>query len=275
MEDGIYYTTGEFSEITGVSKRTLQYYDKIGILPPEFKDISGYRYYSYIQFITLDFIQRFKNLKFSLKEINSIFTELNVTDIQKLLFKKEKEIQKEIDNLTKQKKVIQDFQLFTSNLNSINVSFDKIELRKFSERYALFVSKETSTFKMDEALKLYRFLIELEKGYNPWGWYFGIYHNYFDKTEKPIIIDFCRQVEKVDNNGHVKKIPAGLYATVSYKGIHKETLEHYEDLKSWISSNNYKIIGPPLIYFINIIFPNKKFTSIDCQIRQMQIPITK
>lgn len=36
----------EFAEFTGVSVRTLHYYDEIGLLPPAFIDKStGYRFY--------------------------------------------------------------------------------------------------------------------------------------------------------------------------------------------------------------------------------------
>ena len=36
----------EFAELTGVSVRTLHYYDEIGLLTPAFVDsVTGYRYY--------------------------------------------------------------------------------------------------------------------------------------------------------------------------------------------------------------------------------------
>lgn len=46
------YTIGEVSRITGVSKDTLRFYDKIDLFKPSFVDPqNGYRYYTYDQFI--------------------------------------------------------------------------------------------------------------------------------------------------------------------------------------------------------------------------------
>ena len=44
----------EFASLTNVSRQTLIYYDKIGLFKPDFKNESGYRYYSVkqIEFIS-------------------------------------------------------------------------------------------------------------------------------------------------------------------------------------------------------------------------------
>ena len=38
-------TVKEVSELTGISVRTLQYYDQIGLLPPAVRTQAGYRLY--------------------------------------------------------------------------------------------------------------------------------------------------------------------------------------------------------------------------------------
>lgn len=40
------YTTGQFAKLNGINKRTLHYYDEIGLFSPEFKEDNGYRYYT-------------------------------------------------------------------------------------------------------------------------------------------------------------------------------------------------------------------------------------
>ena len=41
------YTIGQFSKLTGVSTKTLIWYDNVGVLKPEKVDEdNGYRYYS-------------------------------------------------------------------------------------------------------------------------------------------------------------------------------------------------------------------------------------
>ncbi len=62
-------TVHEVSRLTGVSIRTLQYYDKIGLLhPAEYTD-AGYRLYDDAALETLQQILLFRELEFPLKDI--------------------------------------------------------------------------------------------------------------------------------------------------------------------------------------------------------------
>lgn len=62
----------EVSRLTGVSIRTLQYYDKIGLLPPAGYTEAGYRLYDDETLRKLQIILLFKELEFPLKEIRRI-----------------------------------------------------------------------------------------------------------------------------------------------------------------------------------------------------------
>ena len=63
------YTIGDVSEICNVSHKTLRYYDKIGLLIPERKDESNYRYYTQEQILVLYIIRRLRRLGVPLKQI--------------------------------------------------------------------------------------------------------------------------------------------------------------------------------------------------------------
>ncbi|HBA69805.1 MAG TPA: MerR family transcriptional regulator [Lachnospiraceae bacterium] len=67
-------TVNEVSKLTGVSIRTLQYYDKIGLLKPAGYTESGYRLYDDTALEMLQQILLFKELEFSLKEIKEILS---------------------------------------------------------------------------------------------------------------------------------------------------------------------------------------------------------
>ena len=62
-------TVNEVSKLTGVSIRTLQYYDTIGLLKPDGYTASGYRLYDDTALERLQQILLFKELEFPLKEI--------------------------------------------------------------------------------------------------------------------------------------------------------------------------------------------------------------
>ena len=65
-------TVHEVSKLTGVSIRTLQYYDKIGLLHPAQYTEAGYRLYDEAALETLQQILLFRELEFPLKEIKRI-----------------------------------------------------------------------------------------------------------------------------------------------------------------------------------------------------------
>ena len=80
----------QVARLTGVSVRTLQYYDEIGLLKPSKLTPSGYRLYDDEALQTLQQILFFKELGFQLKEINEILKDPDFDRIA--AFKKQKEL---------------------------------------------------------------------------------------------------------------------------------------------------------------------------------------
>ena len=68
----------EFADFTGVSVRTLHYYDEIGLLMPAFVDkTTGYRFYDEKSFLRMQEILFYRELDFSLKAIREILSSPN------------------------------------------------------------------------------------------------------------------------------------------------------------------------------------------------------
>lgn len=67
-------TVHEVSQLTGVSIRTLHYYDKIDLLHPAGKTESGYRLYEESDLERLQQILLFRELQFPLKDIKKILS---------------------------------------------------------------------------------------------------------------------------------------------------------------------------------------------------------
>lgn len=65
-------TVKEISELTGISVRTLHYYDEIGLLKPTQKSDAGYRLYDDKALETLQQILFFREFDISLKEIKAV-----------------------------------------------------------------------------------------------------------------------------------------------------------------------------------------------------------
>ena len=68
----------EFADFTGVSVRTLHYYDEIGLLVPAFVDRStGYRFYDENSLLRMQEILFYRELDFPLKSIGEILSSPN------------------------------------------------------------------------------------------------------------------------------------------------------------------------------------------------------
>ncbi len=66
------YTVKKLSELSGVTIRTLHFYEEIGILKPAYHGSNGYRYYEEKELLQLQQILFFKELGFSLKQIQKV-----------------------------------------------------------------------------------------------------------------------------------------------------------------------------------------------------------
>lgn len=75
------YTVKKLSELSGVTVRTLHYYEEIGLLKPAYHGANGYRYYEEKELLQLQQILFFKELGFTLKQIQKV---LGRTDFEQL-----------------------------------------------------------------------------------------------------------------------------------------------------------------------------------------------
>jgi len=66
------YTVKKLSELSGVTVRTLHFYEEIALLKPAYYGSNGYRYYEEKQLLQLQQILFFKELGFSLKQIQKV-----------------------------------------------------------------------------------------------------------------------------------------------------------------------------------------------------------
>ena len=122
----------EVSKLTGVSIRTLQYYDTIGLLKPSKYTESGYRLYDDTALERLQQILLFKELEFSLKEIKEIMDAPN--------FDREKALEQQIELLTLKKEHLENLIDFARGIKTIGVKkmdftvFDTKKMDEYSKR---------------------------------------------------------------------------------------------------------------------------------------------
>ena len=103
---------GVLSEKAGISRDSIRFYEKIGLLPPPQRSANGYRYYPEGLVEQLKLLNHAKELGFSLKEIKEISElflskKLSRKQMNSFLARKNDEIDEKILELKKFKKEIE------------------------------------------------------------------------------------------------------------------------------------------------------------------------
>lgn len=93
------YTTGQFAKLNGINKRTLHYYDEIGLFRPEYKGENGYRYYTCFQTVQLELIVTLRKIGLSIDEILRYQQSPSGESFADLIFDKKQLIDRHIQEL--------------------------------------------------------------------------------------------------------------------------------------------------------------------------------
>ena len=121
-------TVNEVSKLTGVSIRTLQYYDKIGLLHPAKYTDAGYRLYDDTALETLQQILLFRELEFPLKDIKEIISSPD--------FDRSKALGQQIELLKLKKEHIENLIDLAVGIKAMGVrqlTFDVFDTKKIDE----------------------------------------------------------------------------------------------------------------------------------------------
>ena len=78
------YTVNKLAKLSGVSTRTLRFYDEIGLLRPAYYGENNYRYYEEQQLLMLQQILFFRELGFPLTDIQQIISSNDFDKIEAL-----------------------------------------------------------------------------------------------------------------------------------------------------------------------------------------------
>ncbi len=183
------YKISDLAKISGVSTRTLRFYDEIEILKPSKVDENKYRFYSEYDLDKLQQILFYKNLGFSLNEITQIVNskDFNIESSLIVTLEKYKAQRKQIDSIisniekslksvqggskmnAKEKfKSIQEFEKFKSNMleeneqkygTEINNKYDK-EKVAYSKNKVKNMTKEEYAFIENLGIEIIKLLEE-------------------------------------------------------------------------------------------------------------------
>jgi DNA-binding transcriptional MerR regulator len=153
------YTVNQLAKASGVSIRTLRFYDQIGLLKPAYHGDNGYRYYEEEQLLMLQQILFFRELGFELKKIQenlgrSDFDKISALQSHKKFLKKEAErmcslietIEKTIKHL-KGEKSMKEQDMYFGFSKEKQAEYEKEIIERFGEQGKLHVEESRQNVK--------------------------------------------------------------------------------------------------------------------------------
>lgn len=118
-----YYSTGQFSEMAGITKKTLRYYDEKNILKPSFLTDSGARFYNDQDLVRLQQILLLKFLGFSLSDIREMLVkDFESEQLDRFLQIQKKLVEDKIEQLSLVSSTIENAKRSLENGNGVDWS---------------------------------------------------------------------------------------------------------------------------------------------------------
>jgi len=108
------YAIGAFAKLTGVTERTLRFYDRKGLLKPSSRNEHGHRFYSERDLFQLQKILTLKYLDFSLEDIEQYLQKHDedfrdtLESQHELLLRKRRQLDQVLDTIERMKYLMQD-----------------------------------------------------------------------------------------------------------------------------------------------------------------------
>ena len=245
--DDAYFTAGELANLFGISKQTLLYYDKIGLLSPDFICEKGYRHYSIQQYLDLEIIVNLRSFNISIPDIKTYLEKRSKNDFIDLVARKEKECMA----------IIKENQAIIKSLETINdiaksdkpLVFDKplltvqderlmrvtpvSEKDSGKDRIILFTKHSQNTFHNKKSLERHV------------GWIISQNDLFVEHNAHPTkaYFSFVLNTPKHKSNSMVT-IPAGMYLEIYFKGTYYKNFSKLVNLISkFMELNELEPIG--------------------------------
>ncbi|MGP4081101.1 MerR family transcriptional regulator [Pseudalkalibacillus sp. R45] len=129
IEDNVVWKVGELAELTGITVRTLRYYDQIGLLSPSYYSDSGYRLYDDRDLSRLQQILSLKDVGLSLEEIKGILSDTNYDPAEVVSL----QIDRLKENIRIQQKLLKELQ----NVSGLMQTKEPLTVGNFTELFGM------------------------------------------------------------------------------------------------------------------------------------------
>lgn len=272
MDKKSLFSIGQVSKLFHISISILRYYDKIGLVQPEYTDPeTGYRYYSTRQFECINTIRYLRVLDMPLEQIALFLKSRNIDCMQELLEKQKEEVIRRQQELKIIQKKIEN--RLNQLLDALSSELGVIALIRTSSRRLASLRTDLTP---KSYLDLEVFIRELEQQEENSVTFLGKVgvglsaDSLLKGRFQPYEMVFILLDEEDSFRGETVVLPAEDCVTIRFQGGHSQAPEYYGKLMEYIRKNDYKVCG----FSREITMIDDGLTSDASQfVTEIQIPV--
>lgn len=227
-----YFTTGELARLCKIPRKTLLYYDSLGLIAPEVIDENGYRYYKRTQLFALELILTLRKLDMPLSEIKTYLANKSYENYKNILCRRESILEERLRKMTKIKHDLHQSILALRQLPSIK--FNEVLTVQNDEEYLCVSNLIESKLNFKDRTKISASLfIDLAK-YIPLN-----NHTFGYIVDKDTLLDpkthryikhyFYHVFNRLSSPNFAVK-PKGIYLTPYFSGLYMDNYDKHINL---------------------------------------------
>ena len=247
MEKRELFQIGEMAKMFHLSVGSLRYYEKIGLLEPEYVDQeTGYRYYSTGQFECLNTILYLRVLDMPLSQIASFLKNRDIGKIQEMLrqqkdvvVRKQEELKSIEKKITNRLRQIQD---------ALGAEKERIQVKRVKPRRIAWL-KDHLAIDSYQSPDFEASIRRLEQGQKDPIVFLGKVgvgisaERLAEKEYSRYDMVFLVLDDEDQYVGMLEELPEETCAAVCFCGSHKDAPAYYEKLSKYIEENHLEIAG--------------------------------
>lgn len=240
------YSIGEMSDICNISKKTLRYYDKIGLITSHRQDYNNYRYYTHDSLLLIPVLKYYKQMGFKLEEMRdflkadspNVYRSIRNSFLSKLheLGKEQEEIQRKYISVHDWHDMILEAEaVIDNNIQEVSV--------KYVEPLHLIYQEQFFENDIRAAIINIEFTNYVEKMNNQITGPVMIHFSSFEDRlrNKPQKIKVMQKTLLPCNPKAELKFGGGMMATCYHIGPHETIQEIYKKIKTWSINSGYTL----------------------------------
>ncbi len=260
---------GQFAALHGVNKKTLMWYDEVGLFRPAVVNSqNGYRYYSYQQSQTLETILLLREMGVSVKEIKAFMQERSAASMEKLLGEKIEELDREISHKKAVRETLAKHRRNMQTLLSMDLEEISIVEKKGRRLVTVELSADTSFEKAVEMItdetKKYQLSYLHDASYGSMIAVESLYAGNFEDYPS-LFIEIPFPIRR--SGLHVQ--PAGTYLRAFYRGPWEDMDIRYREILSYAEKQGMTFYG----FSYEVVLNENVVEREEDAIVQIEIPV--